>query len=289
MNGILWFLLSGSLIALLVFPAPKRTIKIERIKELLGYKIVQQRAEKIGFEFHVKHYIILIVIAIAIGGFVARMTNNPFIALASVVMGYSLPRIFLSTMEYKYRKDILINLPVNLRKMVARLADCKTVQLSIERSIPSMHGVTKIMFAQLLRKLELGIDLQAALEQMADQIKFQKFDDLVGKLVSSSRDGFHLKSIQGLKESIEDMQADVKLLKRLDIENKAKIAAVYSIIGGIWFIVLAFSYFESNTGGGPGTFDTVFGKIALAFMIVCTFIVLMMKDKYMRLNMNDLR
>lgn len=289
MSAWIWFLLAGLFIAMTILPAPKKMTDIKRLQILLGYSTAKDRAAKLGFQFDVKHYAILVIIALSIGLFVAKLTNNPFIALASIVLGYFLPQIMLSTLEYKHRKDILMNLPVNLRKMVSRLADCKTVQLSIERSLPSMNGITKNMFIQLLRKLEIGIDLQSALEQMAEQIRFQKFDDFAGKLVSSSRDGFHIKSIQGLKESIEDIQADVKLLNRLDIENKSKITSVYTVIGGIWFIVIAFSFFEGNIGSGVISFDTIFGKMMLSIMIVCTFIVFMMKDKYMRLNMNDLR
>ncbi|WP_348622609.1 type II secretion system F family protein [Paenibacillus polymyxa] len=289
---VLWIVaaigVSWGLVSLLPKPVATRRQRIRKARDLFGLEQTQKRAKLLGFNFNLKHYVLMLMVSTGAGLAVSFFLKNMLFIGVGAVLGFLLPKIFLSAVEYRRRRETLMNLPTNLRMLSSKLLECKSVEASLERSIPLMTGITKPHFEHLYDSLRLGIGLESLLNDMKAKIRFQKFDDLCEKLLTGSKDGFHEKAIDGIKESIEDIQGDIHHLKKLDIENANKIMMMYVTIVAIWSMLIVFSYMEHEAEVFQLTVDTLLGKIIVACMSILTLITLLMKDKFLRLNLNKL-
>lgn len=290
--NILWIIAAVCLACgiVLLLPEPKESKKktAKRLRRAYGFEKAQQKAKLLGYNFNLKHYIFLLIASIGAGVLTAVFLKNVFFIAVGAVLGFLAPQILLSLIEYRRRREILQNLPTNLRLLASKLLEFRSVETSLEHSLPLMNGITKPYFEHLYNSLVLRLDLENLLSDLRNEIRFQKFDDLCEKLLAGTEDGFHEKAIDSIKESIEDMQSDLQLLKKLDIENQSKIYMLYVVLGGIWSIPILFGLFEKQAGVAQYTIDSMMGKIIIATMAITTLVTLLMKDKYLRLNLNKL-
>lgn len=287
-------LFAGLIAAFGVFqflPTTKKSRKVRNVEILFGFEKIQNQANDLGLNFKFKHYVLLLLISVVIGGAAAWFTKNVLFVVVGAVIGFFLPKIIFSRISYKRRRETLLNLPGNLRLLASKLRDCKSLQKSLEMSLPVMTGETKPVFERLYRSLQLGIDITTALQNTRKEIRFKKFDDLCGQLIMGNRDGYHARVVESIRESIDDLSADIQLLQNLEIENRQKIIKVYVMILFCWGFPLVFAYMESQivyAFGSTLTLNTLIGKILVCTMFLASLLTVVFKDKFLRLNLDNL-
>ncbi|MNW32163.1 hypothetical protein D3C74_90990 [compost metagenome] len=291
MNGVTWLFvaLSGLCMTLAMTILLPRTGVIsnqQRLMKMIGYSAVQKSAMKVGWNFKLKQYLLLIGITIFAGYFISVLTNNLLFVIAGGMLSFFIPTFIISMVSYRKRKDMLMDLPHNLRLLASKFRDSKSLQKSLQNSLPMMSGSTKPIFVRLYRSLEVGIELSIALKEAQDELRFRKFDDLCDKLIDGNRAGYTTRSVESIRETIEDISFDIELLQDLDIQNRSKRVAVHIIVGFCWAFPFLFAYMESQATSI--TIQEPIGKILLLTMFLTSLVTYLMRDKYMRLNLNNL-
>ncbi|BFH18337.1 hypothetical protein J6TS7_32570 [Paenibacillus dendritiformis] len=152
--------------------------------------------------------------------------------------------------------------------------------------MPLMSGVTKPNFLKLYRSLEIGIDSTLALREMQEELRFQKFNDLCDKLVLGNREGYHTRTVESIRETIQDITDDITILQDLDLQNKRKRFNVHVVVVISWCFPFMFAYMESQIG--TPTLETPIGKILIVSLFFVSLITYLMRDKYLSLNLNEL-
>ncbi|MEK5163178.1 hypothetical protein NYE69_12675 [Paenibacillus sp. FSL R5-0527] len=293
MTILLLYLLSGFVIAwgLSFWLPPVVNARVRRLRFTFGFDQTQADAQALGIQLKAKHFALLITISVGVGVVIAYLTKNTLFVAFGVGLGFIVPKIILSQIRYRRRKEVLLNLPGNCRLFTSKLRDCKSVQKALEMSIPVMNGVTAPLFEKAYQSLRLGVDLLTVLERMKSEIRFKQFDDFCEKILMGSRDGFHARVIEGIRETIDDIYEDMQLLQEMDIKNQRKRLEVYGVFGGCFALPYLFRYMESQMAQELGqtiTLDTWIGKILIVSMAIVTLIGLWKKDAYLRLNLDEL-
>lgn len=273
------------------FPSTRKFKKMKNVESLFGFGKIQNQANDLGLNFKFKHYLSLLLVAIILGAVFAWLTKNILFVVVGGVTGFFLPKIIFSRIRYKKRRELLLNLPGNLRLLASKFRDCKSLQKSLEMSLPVMSGETKSAFERLHRSLQLGVDVNTALQNIRGEIQFKKFDDLCGKIIMGNRDGFHARVVESIRESIDDLSADIQLLQNLEIENRQKIVAMYGTIIFCWGLVFMFAFMEGqivHEFGSTLTLKQISGKILACTMFSISLLTVVFKDKFLRLNLDNL-
>lgn len=291
---LIWLLLiaaSGCLMVVVALLLPKSVednsrMERQRLMNLIGYTAFEEQARQTGWKINIRHYLFLLLTTLGMGYGVSLVTGNYLYVFLSVLLGFFIPRYVLSNLQYRRRKEILIDLPQNLRLWASQFRDCKSVVKSLESSLPMMEGATKPSFMKLLDALQTDTPLVVALIAMRKEIRFRKFDDFCDRLILGSSQGFHVQTMDSLREIIDDIAFDIRVLHELDIQNKQKRLHVHTILVGCWCIPFMLSYMESEVA--TATVEELFGKILLATMAFTTMVIYLARDKYMRLNLHDL-
>lgn len=271
----------------LVLPRPSQhSHERARLMNIMGFTSVQKTAATIGWQFKLRDYLILLGLSIFSGYLIAVFTGNYLFVIVGVALCFFVPRYVVSTIQYKRRKEILLDLPHNLRLLCSKFRDCKSLQRSLEASLPLMSGVTKPTFMKLYQSLELGIDSTIALREAQNELRFQKFNDLCDKLIMGNREGFHTRTVESIRETITDISSDITILQDLDMQNKRKRFNVHVVVVISWCFPFMFAYMESQIG--TPTLETPIGKILLVSLFFVSLVTYLMRDKYLSLNLNDL-
>ncbi|WP_268627001.1 type II secretion system F family protein [Paenibacillus alvei] len=279
------FILSG--LSKLLPRVPQESAERERLMNIIGFTSVQKSAAQIGLKLKARDYLILLALSLLFGYLIAVFTDNYLFVVVGAMLCFFVPRYIVSTIQYKRRREALLDLPKNLRVLASKFRDCKSLQRSLEASLPMMTGVTKPVFLKLYRSLEIGIDMRIALREAQDELRFQKFDDLCGKLITGNREGFSARAVSSIRETIDDISKDISDLQTLDIENKNKRLQVHAIVLVSWTFPFLFAYMESELDVTP-TLQTVIGKILLVTMFLSSLAIYLARDKYLRLNLKQL-
>ncbi|MNW44031.1 hypothetical protein D3C74_212450 [compost metagenome] len=287
------YMVSGLIVSIglfALFPTNKND-RAAQVRRLYGFEATQQQALELGIRLTVKHYLILIAISVSIGVLVAWITKNILLAGVAFGIGFMVPKMILSAIRHKRRKELLMNLPSNLRILASKFRDSKSLQKSLEMSLPVMDGVSKPHFQDLYNALRLNVPQTTALNRMKQNIGFSKYDDLCEKITMGQRDGYHARVVEGIRETIDDIAFDIQHLKKLDIDNRKKRFNVYIVFGLCWMFPFLFGYMEGEIAAEFGMLTTLqspIGKILIASMSLITFIGFFMRDRFLRLNLDDL-
>jgi hypothetical protein len=102
----------------------------------------------------------------------------------------------------------------------------------------------------------------------------------------ANREGFHLRSIESLKETNRSLSYDVKLIKGLDLKNKQRYQKLYAMIVLAWAMPLVLS--TMNTGNGNVFLNTLHGQIYIVVFFIITIFCIIKGDEYLTLNLDDL-
>ncbi|GIP61131.1 type II secretion system F family protein [Paenibacillus woosongensis] len=292
---MIWlYLLSGFVVAIaLVSCLPQVTHhnRGRRLRLAFGFEQTQAAAEDIGIHLNWKHYLGLITFAFSIGVGIAILTKNVLFIILGIGISFVAPKIMISQVKYQRRKEMLLNLPGNLRLLTSKLRDCKSLQKALEMSIPLMQGITAETFERAHKSLQLGVDVSTVVMRMKKEIRFKQFDDYCEKLLMGSRDGFHSRVIDGTRETIDDIYDDMQLLQKMDIKNKRKRLEAYLIFGLCFTFPYLFRYMESEMAKEIGqviTLDTLIGQLLIVSMAFVSLLGIWKRDTYLRLNLDDL-
>lgn len=289
-----WVLIGSSIVCFLfviakILPRPKDEVSPERdrLMALMGFTKIQKRAELIGWKLRWRDYLILLALSVFAGYLIAIFTGNYLFVIVGVALCFFVPSHIISVVQQKRRKEVLLELPSNLRLLASKFRDCKSLQKSLATSVPLMSGVTKPVFLKLYRSLELGIEPPKALREIQKDLRFQKFDDLCEKLIAGGKEGFNTRTVDSIRETIEDINDDISLLKTLDIENKSKRRSVHVVVGLTALMPFIFAYMESQTIDSL-TIKQPFGQILLVIQFLVSLLTYMFRDKYLSLNLKEL-
>jgi len=291
---MIWGLLGGVIICVMLLVAeilpPAKTEETreenERLLHLIGYRTLEKQAQQMGWKMKLRDYGCFLFIAIIMGYGVSVISGNYMYIFFAGLLGFCIPKYLLSHLQYRKRRDILLNLPANLRLWASQFADCKSVVKSLDRALPMMNGVTEPVFQRLLQALKIDTPLHIALRRMQTEIRFRKFDDFCDRLRMGEQQAFHRGTIESLREIIDDLTYDIRILNELDIQNKKKRFHVHVIVVIVWFMPFLFSYMESQIA--TSTLTEPLGKILLGTMAVTTMYTYFKRDQYLRLNVNEL-
>ncbi|NOU81592.1 hypothetical protein GC101_22275 [Paenibacillus sp. LMG 31459] len=270
---------------------PAASSRSRQLRIAFGFEQTQAEAKAAGIHLEWRNYVQILSISLVIGAGVAYWTANIWFVGVGVAMGVIVPKMIISAVKFKRRKEVLLNLPGNLRLLSSKFRDCKSLQKSLEMSLPVMSGVTVPYFEQMYASLRIGIDVPTVLEQMKQVVQFKKFDDFCEKVMAGNKDGFHARSVEGIRESIADIASDMHLLQEIDIENEKKRMEPFVVFGISLLFPFLFGYLESQLVlefKAATTLQTGLGKLLLASMIVSVMIGLWKKDSLLRLNLDDL-
>ncbi|WP_213428537.1 MULTISPECIES: type II secretion system F family protein [Paenibacillus] len=287
-----WFLIIFAILCFVgalatVLPRPiQPKEERNRLLRVMGFTSVQQKAASVGWNLKVRDYFILLGLSVFSGYLIAAFTGNFLFVIVGVSLCFFVPRYVVTMIQYKRRKEILIDLPHNLRLLCSKFRDHKSLQKSLEASLPLMSGVTKPNFLKLYRSLEIGIDSTLALREMQEELRFQKFNDLCDKLVLGNREGYHTRTVESIRETIQDITDDITILQDLDLQNKRKRFNVHVVVVISWCFPFMFAYMESQIG--TPTLETPIGKILIVSLFFVSLITYLMRDKYLSLNLNEL-
>ncbi|ULO07138.1 hypothetical protein H1230_30085 [Paenibacillus sp. 19GGS1-52] len=285
-------LIAGLLISFGIFSfLPVATSRSKRLRIAFGFEKTQAEAKAAGIRLEWRNYVQILGISFGLGAGVAYWTANIWFVGVGVAMGIIIPKMIISTVKFNRRKEVLMNLPANLRLLSSKFRDCKSLQKSLETSLSMMSGVTVPLFEQMFVSLRIGLDVPTALDQMKQAVQFKKFDDFCEKVMAGNKDGFHARSVEGIRESITDMASDMQLLQEIDLENEKKRMEPFVVFGISLIFPFLFGYLESQLVAefkAATTLQTGIGKLLLASMIVSVMIGLWKKDKLLRLNLDDL-
>jgi len=271
-----------------IFATKGRT---KRLRIAFGFESTQAAARAAGIQLQGRHYMHILACSAVVGTLTAFFTHNIWFMGVGVAGGVIITKMIISNVRFRRRKEQLMNLPANLRLMASKLRDCKSVQRSLEMSLPMMGGATLPLFADMYSSLQLGVDLPTALEKIRHTMGYKKFDDLSEKLLSGHREGFHARAVEGIRESIEDISSDMNLLEEIDIENTKKRMEPFIVFSFSLMLPFLFGYMESQLAHQfqrATTMQSGFGKLVLASMIVAVMVGLWQKDNLLRLNLDDL-
>ncbi|MGG4108823.1 hypothetical protein AAXB25_33515 [Paenibacillus lautus] len=289
------YLVSGLLLSWGLFTTFSQQSKVkkksERLRSMFGFEEVSNAALAAGITLRLKHYLLIIVVGLIIGGVCSYYTNNILFIGIGFASGMVVPRIIIESIKYNRRKEVLINLPGNLRLLISKLRDCKSLQKSLETSLPLMTGATKPIFEKLYQALLLDVPIEHALKQAQQEIRFRKFDDLCEKLLMGHKDGYHARSIATIRDNINEIVWDSQLLVEVDMKNKMERMKPYLTFGLCFGIVLICAFMEGelvNSFSMKISLNTIPGKIFIATMILTAVLGLWKKEKYLRLNLDAL-
>ncbi|MEK8212563.1 type II secretion system F family protein [Paenibacillus sp. FSL L8-0463] len=287
-----YWIVAGLLISFGIFSlAPIPVSRSKRMRIAFGFEQTEAQAKAAGIRLNGKRLIQVLLVAVLIGVAIAYFTRNIWFVGVGGAMGVIVPKMIISAVTFKRRMEILMNLPGNLRLLSSKFRDCKSLQKSLEMSLSMMSGVTVPLFEQLYSSLRIGLDVPTALENMKREIRFKKFDDFCEKVIAGNKDGFHLRSVEGIRESIADLSSDMNLLQEIDLENEKKRIEPFVVFGFSLVFPFLFGYLESQLVQEfklATTLQTGLGKLLLASMIVSILSGLWKKDKLLRLNLDDL-
>lgn len=275
----------------LFLPRVGKSEKATRLRMTFGFESARSQASELGINISVKHYIFSTLSSLVVGCGIAYLTNNVLFVVIGAVISFIVPKMVFSMIRYKQRREILLNLPSNLRLLASKFRDCKSLVKSLEMSLPIMNGVTKPIFQEMYNSLALNVSIQVTLEKAKMEVNFGKFDDLCEKITMGNQDGFNSRVVEGIRETIDDITFDIQLLKNMDVENRKKRFNVYVIFGGCLSLPFFFALFENEVAREFGTIitlESIVGKILISTMILVTLVGLYKRDKYLRLNLDDL-
>lgn len=291
----LMYLLSGLLLSWglfnFFFKRSSSQVKSDRLRGMFGFEEVSKDALAVGVSLKLKHYLLIIALGVAVGSIIGYYTRNILFIGIGFTVGFIIPRMIIGSIKYNRRREVLINLPGNLRLLVSKLRDCKSIQKSLEMSLPIMTGATKPIFERLYQSLLLDIPLEQALARTKKEVRFRKFDDLCEKILMGHKDGFHTRSVEVIRKNIEEIITDAQLLVEVEIKNKQERIKPYITYSLCFGLVGMCVYMETqlvSVLSAQLTLSTIIGKIFISTMILTTCIGFWKKEKFLRLNLDEL-
>ncbi|MDY7989820.1 hypothetical protein UY286_05140 [Paenibacillus polymyxa] len=285
-----WMLYSYYLVLLfftLSFLLPKAEVnKPFTLSKMFGFEKIRKEAEDAGWSLSSKEFIGIIVFSIIVVALIAVFIGNYFFIALGVILCFTLPRAIVLKVKRKIRQNILFDLPANLRLFISKLADFPNIQKGMENALPDMSGVTKPIFEQASNQLRVGLPLDRVLDEMMAELRIRKMEDFMDKLLLTQREGFHTRSLESLRETVEEISEDIQQIQELEIEAKRKRRDLLLISIMAWIMPVLLSFM--NTGNGNVFLNTSFGQIYIVSFAAATLFSISKGDDFLSLNLDKL-
>lgn len=271
----------------LIFLLPKAEIdKSFTLSKIFGYEKIRKEAEDAGWSLSSKEFIGIIVFSIIVVALIAIFIGNYFFIALGVVLCFTLPRAIVLKVKRKIRQNVLFDLPANLRLFISKLADFPNIQKALENALPDMSGVTKPIFEKASNQLRVGLPLDRVLDEMMVELRIRKMEDFMDKLLLTQMEGFHARSLESLKETVEEISEDIQQIQELEIEAKRKRRDLFLISVMAWIMPVLLSFM--NTGNGNVFLNTSFGQIYIVSFAAATLFSISKGDDFLSLNLDRL-
>ncbi|WP_028592392.1 type II secretion system F family protein [Paenibacillus massiliensis] len=286
-NWMMYIYYFGLMFFTLGFLFPKAKVdKPFTLSKLLGYEKVRKEAEDAGWSLSSKEFISIIVFSIIVVALIAIFIGNYFFIALGIVLCFTLPRAIVLKVKRKIRQNVLFDLPANLRLFISKLADFPNIQKALENALPDMSGVTKPIFEQASNQLRVGFPLEKVLDDMMVELRIRKMEDFMEKLVLTQTEGFHARSLESLRETVEEISEDIQQIQELEIDAKRKRRDLFLISIMAWLMPILLSFL--NTGDENVFLNTSFGQVYIVSFAAATLFSISKGDDFLSLNLDKL-
>ncbi|ALS10050.1 hypothetical protein ABE82_26980 (plasmid) [Paenibacillus peoriae] len=261
-------------------------VQKKRLYKILGYEKIQNEAVHNGINISPKEFISITLFAVISGIIISLLTKNYFFIIIGFALCFMLPKYILSKTKRSKREEIMFELPDNLKTFTSKLIDFASIQSALEKSVPDMHGQTKVIFQTLLEDLKTGFSLQTALEDAKNQVKIQRFTDFCEKLQMADEQGYNDESIKSLKETTREFGLDNTMIRELYIKSKKEKRSLTMIIVMAWALPVILS--TMNVSNTNVFLDTFAGQFYIALFVLLTLFAIVKSDEWLAVNLEEL-
>lgn len=283
---VVWYAGVALLTLHLLLPKARGKRSSFSLSKAFGYERVKQEAESAGWYLSIKEFLWIIGLAGAITALIAFLTGNYFFIALGLALCFTLPRHIILKVKRNKRTQLLFELPSNLRLWISKLGDFGHVQKSLEAALPDMEGSTKVIFQSACDKLRIGLPLQRVLEEVYAAVRIRKLEDFGDKLQMAQMEGFHGRSLESLKETVEQIGEDIAQVKELEIEAKSKRRQLVIIVAMSWMMPMLLS--SLNSSNGNLFLDTWYGQIFIVSFATASLFAVGKGDDFLSLNLDEL-
>ncbi|QQZ58872.1 type II secretion system F family protein [Paenibacillus sonchi] len=283
---VFWYAGVALLTLHLLLPKSRDKPKSFSLSKAFGYETLRKEAEGAGWNLSSKEFLWIIGLAGALIALIALFTGNYFFIALGLALCFTLPRYIILKVKRNKRTQLLFELPSNLRLWISKMGDFGHVQKALESALPDMEGSTKSMFQVACDKLRIGLPLQRVLEELYAEIRIRKLEDFGVKLLMAQMEGFHRRSLDSLKETVEQISEDIAQVKELEIEAKSKRRQLVIIVAMSWMMPILLSSLSSNNGNL--FLDTWYGQIFIVSFATASLFAVGKGDDFLSLNLDEL-
>ncbi|NHN34888.1 type II secretion system F family protein [Paenibacillus agricola] len=256
------------------------------LSNLFGYDKIKKEAETAGISLNFKEFMMIVILSASVGLIIAVLIGNLFFIAVGIFLSFMLPKFIVMKIKTRKRKNILFELPDSMKMYTSKLIDFPSLERALEMALPDFNGESRVFFEKALKGLKLNLPAEQVFKELNKEVRVKKFNDFTDKLLMANREGFHLRSIESLKETNRSLSYDVKLIKGIDLKNKQKYQKLYAMIVLAWAMPAILS--TMNTGNGNVFLNTLHGQIYIVVFFIITIFCVIKGDEYLTLNLEDL-
>lgn len=235
---------------------------------------IQNELDKARIQIKPAEYVVFSALGmLVVGLFLALLTENLFLGIVGLGIGYLLPGLFLEYSKRKISQRINDQLPDVLAIISNGLRAGLSFSQSIIKSIKEIKEPLATDFRKLVHDTVLGKDLTEALDELALRAGDEDIDMLVAAITIHRQVGGNLAEI--LDILAETVRERVKIkgdIRRLTVQSKMSAA----IVGAIPILILLIMYALNRDFVMP-LFTTLPGLlmlgVALGMQIIGIFII----------------
>lgn len=253
---------------------------------LFGYQKLKAEAESAGWNLNMKEFISLVGVSLAVGIIIAAIIKNVFFIGVGIALSFMLPRYVIMRVKRRKRMQILFDLPDNMKVLISKLNDFPSLERAFEVSLPDFVGDCGDHFQNAYKALKVKLPPAQVFDELNRNVRVNKLKDFTEKLIMASKEGFHLKSIESLKETQRSISFDIRLIKGLDLKAKAIYRKLYAVIIMSWAMPLMLS--GMNTNNGNVFLNSLHGQVFIVVFFIVTIFCIVKADDYLSLKLDDI-
>lgn len=286
MSLLFWYMGITGMALHLLLPKARTKQRTFALSKAFGYEKIRKEAESAGWYLSRREFLWIVGLAGITTVIIALFIGNYFFIALGLALCFTLPRYIILKVKRNKRTQLLFELPSNLRIWISKLGDFGHVQKALEAALPDMEGNTKSIFQNACDKLRIGLPLHRVLEEMYVTVRIRKLEDFGDKLQMAQVEGFHRRSLDSLKETVEQISEDIAQVKELEIEAKSKRKQLIVIVAMSWMMPILLSSLSSNNGNL--FLDTWYGQIFIVSFATTSLYAVGKGDDFLSLNLDDL-
>lgn len=288
----LWLPLAVMWVIIIAFILPRARTNVYaknanmEILHAFGYQKIRKEAKEAGIDISPKDFLYLIIISLSICIVLTILVKSIIFIVAGAIIGFFIPRLIFRKIKFRKRRELLYELPSNMKMLVAKLKDFNSIERALGVALPDMYGETKKHFERAYHGLVVKEPIADVMREWQESVRLNKFTDFTDKLLIANEQGFHEKTLSSLKESIEYIGYDVQLIKKEESKTRKRYQRLYTVIGASWAIPAALS--TMNVDNANIYLDTFWGQIYTCIFFLATIFCIVKGDEYLTMRLDDL-